>query len=200
MSRQQQRTEETRARILEAAEGCFARYGYDATGVAEICAEAGLSKGAFYHHFASKHAVFMELLNRWLRGLDEQMGLLRREEASVPEALLAMAGLVGSVLQAAGEGRFALFLEFWSQAVRHPQAWEVTIAPYHHYRDFFASMIEAGVAEGSLQAVDSQTAARVIVSLAMGLFIQGLLDPAGADWEQVAREGIRVMLEGLAKR
>ena len=50
----QKRGEETRSRILDAAQGCFVQHGYDATGVAEICRSAGLSKGAFYHHFPSK--------------------------------------------------------------------------------------------------------------------------------------------------
>ncbi len=39
----QQRSEDTRARILRAALECFSRAGYDATGVAEICAAAGVS-------------------------------------------------------------------------------------------------------------------------------------------------------------
>ena len=50
----QKRGEETRSRILDAAQGCFVQHGYDATGVAEICRSAGLSKGAFYYHFPSK--------------------------------------------------------------------------------------------------------------------------------------------------
>ena len=64
---QQQRSEETRARILHAALECFSRTGYDASGVAEICAAAGVSKGAFYHHFPTKQAVFIELLNFWAK-------------------------------------------------------------------------------------------------------------------------------------
>ncbi|MCX6071787.1 MAG: helix-turn-helix domain containing protein, partial [Chloroflexi bacterium] len=56
----------TEARILDAAAECFGRRGYDATGVADLCETAGVSKGAFYHHFPSKQAVFMALLNRWL--------------------------------------------------------------------------------------------------------------------------------------
>ncbi len=43
----QQRGEETRARILDAAVRKFAIAGYDAASVDDICAEAGVSKGAF---------------------------------------------------------------------------------------------------------------------------------------------------------
>jgi AcrR family transcriptional regulator len=52
--RTQQRGEETHARILEAAAACFGQHGYDAVGVAEICRQANVTKGAFYHHFPSK--------------------------------------------------------------------------------------------------------------------------------------------------
>jgi hypothetical protein len=53
---QQRRGEETHNRILDAALEAFARYGYDATGVAEICRRADVTKGGFYHHFPSKWA------------------------------------------------------------------------------------------------------------------------------------------------
>ena len=58
----QQRSEETRTHILKAALDLFSKNGYDATSVANICQAAGVSKGAFYHHFASKHSVFQALL------------------------------------------------------------------------------------------------------------------------------------------
>jgi len=61
----QQRSEETRKHILEAAQRLFSAKGYDATGVAEICQAAGVSKGAFYHHFLTKQAVFLVLLENW---------------------------------------------------------------------------------------------------------------------------------------
>jgi AcrR family transcriptional regulator len=35
----------------------FSRYGYDATSVNQIIADAGISKGAFYHHFESKESL-----------------------------------------------------------------------------------------------------------------------------------------------
>ena len=69
----QQRSEETRAHILQAALSLFSKNGYDATSVAEICRAAGVSKGAFYHHFASKQTVFQSLLEGWLAGLNTQM-------------------------------------------------------------------------------------------------------------------------------
>jgi len=194
----QQRGEETRGRILQAAQECFAQHGYDASGVAEICRRAGLSKGAFYHHFPSKQAVFLELLNRWLAELDAQLAATRAEAVTVPEALLSMAAMAGQVFQAAG-GQLPIFLEFWFKAARDSIVWEATRAPYQRYRDVFADMIKAGIDEGTLKPVHPETAAHVIVSLAVGLLLQGLLDPAGADWGRVAEEGMRILLEGLER-
>lgn len=43
--------------LREAATRLFAKHGYANTSVAQICAEAGVSKGALYHHFDSKDAI-----------------------------------------------------------------------------------------------------------------------------------------------
>ncbi len=52
----------TRARILEAARRLFREKGYNGVGVDAIMAEAGLTAGGFYSHFASKEALFSEAL------------------------------------------------------------------------------------------------------------------------------------------
>lgn len=46
--------DDTRQRILDTALRAFAARGYDAVGVQEICANAGISKPSLYHHFGSK--------------------------------------------------------------------------------------------------------------------------------------------------
>ncbi|MBC7226156.1 MAG: TetR/AcrR family transcriptional regulator [Thermoflexales bacterium] len=190
------RAEETRERILAAAEECFARQGYDATGVAEICERAGVSKGAFFHHFPTKQAVFLALLERWLKGLEEQLTTLRAGAATVPAAMMQMAGTAQQVFEMARE-RLFIFLEFLNRAARDPQVWKATIQPYHRYREFFARMIEAGVAEGSLRPVDPEAAASAILSMAIGLVLQATMDPEGADWGDLVRKGLRILLDGL---
>jgi len=197
--KRRERGDETRARIMDAAETCFAQQGYSATGVAEVCERAGLSKGAFYHHFASKQALFVELLNRWLDRLEGQWQGTAVVAASVPDQLQGMATTIGAIFRQA-RGQFPIFLEFWTQAQRDPVLWEATIAPYRRYRRLFAAMIEQGIARGELRAVDPDQAAQVLVSLAVGLLLQGLLDPEGADWAQSAQESIRLLLAGLERK
>jgi AcrR family transcriptional regulator len=192
----QQRGEETRARILDVAQEAFARYGYDATGVAEICRRAGVTKGGFYHHFPSKQDVFLEMLERWLEGLDRQLQLLRSGQESVPEELLAMTEMVPAVFQEAG-GRLPLFLEFLTKAAHSPVVWQATVAPFRKYHAFFAGMIRDGMAEGSLRSVDPDLASNLLLSFAVGLLAMGLLDPYGADWGLVAQEGMGMLLNGI---
>ena len=195
----QERSEATRAKLLSAAVKRFSRYGYDATGVAEICEAAGVSKGAFYHHFSHKRAIFLELLERWLAGLDAQLETIRIESPGVPAALEHMALTAPAIFKTA-RGQLPLFLEFWAQASRDPAVKKATIAPYRRYRQFFAALIRAGQAEGSLRPVDADMAGQTLVSLALGLLLQGLLDPHGTDWEQAAQGEVLLFLEALRQR
>ncbi len=194
----QQRGEKTRARILEAATAGFAEQGYESTGVAEICERADVSKGAFYHHFSSKQDLFMELLQCWLAQLDAGLAEFRDSRASVSEELLSMTEMICTVFEVADD-QLPIFLEFWAKAAHDPEIWEATITPYRRYRAFFANIVKTGIDQGDLHPVDPDTAARVIVSLAVGLVLQGLLDAEGADWGRVARQGMQMLLHGLEK-
>lgn len=53
-----------RTDLLRAAARLAARTGYEGTRVADIVAEAGLSKSTFYEHFATKEECFVELHRR----------------------------------------------------------------------------------------------------------------------------------------
>ncbi|HLZ82672.1 MAG TPA: helix-turn-helix domain-containing protein [Caulobacteraceae bacterium] len=62
MPSQADRRAATVAMILEGARRLFATNGFDATSIDDIAEAAGVAKGAVYHHFASKEAVFLRVL------------------------------------------------------------------------------------------------------------------------------------------
>ena len=55
----------TRAAIVEAGLACFDRHGIAGTTLYDIAAEAGVTKGAVYHHFRGKHAILHELRDQF---------------------------------------------------------------------------------------------------------------------------------------
>jgi AcrR family transcriptional regulator len=195
----QTRSGETRGRIAQAALRLFGEKGYDATGVAEICTAAEVSKGAFYHHFPTKQQLFVDLLESWLKGVDESLARAAMTAASVPEGLLAMAAATREVF-ASADGRLEIFLEFWEQA-RHDQGiWKAFIAPYRRYREFFAGIVAQGIQEGSFREIDAQAAGQALVALAVGIVVQGVLDPEGAAWDEVTRDAVGLLLEGMKRK
>ena len=54
-----------RAALIAAAHQLVRRQGYAATTVDQICAAAGVTKGAFFHHFASKEALAIGAIEGW---------------------------------------------------------------------------------------------------------------------------------------
>ncbi len=56
---------ETRERLVLAAVGLILRQGFSATSVDQICAEAGVTKGGFFHHFPNKDAIGLAAAQGW---------------------------------------------------------------------------------------------------------------------------------------
>jgi AcrR family transcriptional regulator len=69
---QAQRRESTRAALLRAGRQLFAAHGYDAVAAEEIVTEAGVSRGALYHHFDGKPGLFEAVFIQIEAGLVEE--------------------------------------------------------------------------------------------------------------------------------
>lgn len=194
----QQRGEETRTRILDAAGELFAKRGYAATSVTNICKQAGVTKGAFYHHFATKQQVFLDLRDRWLSPLDVQIKSTRLEGETLPQVLQRIADMTRPIFDVVGDDqRQQVFLELLSAARQDATILPAMLSPLRKYRTLFAKLITQGVQEGSLRTVDSKLAAEVIVTLGFGFIMQSLLNPDRADWATLTQKSIRLLMQGL---
>lgn len=96
MARQAERREATRGAILMAARTHFGEEGFVATGVDRIAATAGVAKGAVYHHFPTKEAIFEAVLDA---ATAEVAGQVRAASLQAPDVL--------ATLMAASEAYFA---------------------------------------------------------------------------------------------
>src|ERR1700729_1549029 len=54
-----------RSKLLDAAFSIIRQKGYAATSVDELCTRAGVTKGAFFHHFPSKDSLAVAAANQW---------------------------------------------------------------------------------------------------------------------------------------
>jgi TetR/AcrR family transcriptional repressor of nem operon len=73
----------TRARILARAGERFKNDGVAGSGVSALMADAGLTNGAFYTHFASKDALLTAVVAEQMRGEIERFAVHRGDEAEL---------------------------------------------------------------------------------------------------------------------
>lgn len=76
---QQQRREDTRARLLAATIDCLVEHGYAGTTTQRVQDRAGLSRGALLHHFATKEALLVAAVSHVA---DAQIASVRAEAAA----------------------------------------------------------------------------------------------------------------------
>jgi AcrR family transcriptional regulator len=89
------RGEQTRQRIMDAAERCFIHQGYKGASLRAIAAEAGVDTGLISYHFGTKENLFRETVTRCFdEAFQLQLGALARLRAG--SALLTVAEVLGA--------------------------------------------------------------------------------------------------------
>lgn len=89
MATQSDRRAATRTGILQAARKRFGEHGFGATTIDQIGAGAGVAKGAVYHHFATKEAVFEAVFHEVSKDLAEQVSAVSSTKHDVLAAMVA---------------------------------------------------------------------------------------------------------------
>ena len=108
-----------RDEIADAALRAFRRKGFQATSMAEIIAESGLSAGAIYGHYASKDAIIVDVASRVVGNRIHDVEHLARTEP-----LAAAAHPPPRADRAACSTRSAapaIMLQLWGEGVTDPE-------------------------------------------------------------------------------
>ncbi|SMQ85668.1 transcriptional regulator, TetR family [Devosia lucknowensis] len=108
---QEERREATRRALMDAARSLFAEKGYAATGTPEIVEAAGVTRGALYHHFADKLALFEAVVEDEHRAVAEAITAVA-DGAEAPSDMIdaLVAGGEGFLSAMQDEGRRRIML------------------------------------------------------------------------------------------
>lgn len=177
LSRADIRKRETHGKLLEAARHAFIQYGYERASVNQIIELAGSSKGAFYHHFDSKEAVFLELMDRRLQDQRDQLrqavfagGVTRLED------LLALSVETGFNVYR-NQDWAPLYMEFWAYATRNHALRERMAEMYHRWRSYLADLIVAAQGVGVIsREVSPAKTAGMVIAIFEGMQLQLLME------------------------
>jgi AcrR family transcriptional regulator len=191
-SRREEYAAATRQAILDAAAALFADKGFVATSLDQVAKAARVTRGAVYHHFENKQALFLAVLE----ALDAQtMAVVAARSSAAPSTWeAAIAGLDAFLERCLDrtyqricfeEGPTALgFVAWWQHGERHMAG-------------AVAALLDSLKAEGLVDLDDVAALGTVVY----GAITAGALDIARSEDQSAAAAGVRTslirILEGL---
>ncbi len=192
------RAMESKSRIYEAAIAVITEKGFEEASIKEIVARAGVSVGAFYHHFASKDAVLEEnfrLADDRFAHLTSQAGaetgiLTPIDGATAADRIVDYLGLYGRFVEKVAG------LDF-SRRLYTPRT-KLFVKKGRPMQTVLAALIAEGVASGELKTdLSSAQASEWLFVGARGVAFHWCLMDGRFDLEKAMREYTRRALRGL---
>jgi len=180
-----------RDQIIAAARACFARAGYHATTMADVAAQAGVSKGTPYLYFDSKEALFLALHEAWDCGVADRVTAAiaalpeagRRSPRQILHAVAAAAA--AHVLEQTETCR--VLMEARALAAHEPAIAAAVRAADNRTHEQLESLFTVGAATGEWPAgTDPALAARLFTAGLYGLMAQWHLAPGSFSWNAAA--------------
>lgn len=170
------RCSDARDRLLSTAAQLVHERGYTAVSVSDICKEAGLKKGSFYHFFRSKHALVLATLDCFAEKHAQSMQSAMQNDAPIREQLLGMATSMvqgfrvaqrsyGS-MQGCPLGNIAQ-----EMAHRDPQMRAKLAEIFASWQRNVARMLERAKRSGELEVHDPVRAAEAIIAYIQGMIL-----------------------------
>lgn len=170
-----ERRDERRAQILDAARACILESGLEAVSMETIIARSGLSTGAVYRYFSGKHEIVNVAVMTGTLATATAIGHILGQDAPPP-----MPELMGQILKAitsAGPSGdvdlAAVALHGWSHSRTDPELSDRLQAVHRTMRNQCARVCRRWQATGELSpAVDATAVAQLMVSITLGFIAQ----------------------------
>ncbi|MBM3700830.1 MAG: TetR/AcrR family transcriptional regulator, partial [Actinobacteria bacterium] len=113
---QEERKQKSINKILDAAEKHLSREGIENTDIEKICKNAGLTKGAFYHHFGTKQQFLLGLMDKWIKKISAELDPLTFASLETAQLFNIIIDRMQPVFEKAGK-QLPVFLELYIKAV-----------------------------------------------------------------------------------
>lgn len=190
-----ERAQHTREQVVAAARALFAAGGYHATGTASIVDAAGVgTRGALYHHFADKQALFRAVFEQVEQDLAAKAGATVTGESGFEVLSDGLRAFLDASLE--GEVRQVLLID--GPAVLGWQAWREIEERFG--LGAIRAMLDQGQADGSIREIDVDAMAHLLLSAVdeAALFIAHADDRPAARTQ--AGNALEALLTGIAAR
>jgi AcrR family transcriptional regulator len=193
-SARQIKADDTRARLFAAAAALFTERGYNETAVDEIARRAGVAKGTFFVHFASKAQVVIELVKIQLRAVQRARARVLESGGSPVDALRAATLTLGEQAGASRElSRAVLAAGLMSR--------EVGSATDALFNEVFKEMIgDARAAQHQKLLAprpDAETIASALLASYLGAALHFTSSPRSKELVAILRPLVEANLDGF---
>ena len=184
----------TRRVLVDAAIKLFSAVGYAETSLQELVTEAGLTKGAFYHHYRSKEEILLEIHDNFI---DEQ---IERAQAAVSQCGTpadSLRALIRSEMRAISEHQDAVTVFLRERRAFSPDTWKEVRSKRDQLESVFVRLVEQGIADGQFHDGDPQLIAYGI--LGMVHWAHEWYRPRLGPTDKIADTFSDMVLDGLLK-
>jgi AcrR family transcriptional regulator len=192
-----QRQARTRTELVNAAERLFTAQGFHATFLEAVADEAGYTRGAVYSNFASKEDLFLAVYERRVEGFLPELERALAATGDVGEALLSVTAAHRTRREREHDGWLAVFLEFWTHVLRHPEHRARFAAIHRRYLEPIAAALDRWAAEHDVElSLDARRLTIAVTVMGTGLGLERLTQPEVIDADCAAQVQ-RLILDGL---
>ncbi|GFG75165.1 hypothetical protein MBOT_25300 [Mycobacterium botniense] len=189
-----------RSEILQTAASLFASSGLR-TSLQEIADAAGILPGSLYHHFESKEAILVELLQRYHADLDRigEAAQQRLDDADSRPVSEKIVQLGSAIAKCAVRHSAALAMSFHEAPSANPELMQLVQRPPTAIHQAMLQTLRAGRWSGYIRSdIDLSTLADRICQSMLHIGLDVIRQNAPAD--QVATLMCQIILGGLASR